>query len=65
MPAMPDPADDVTASLDRISEGIEEARAAVAVAAEGDPGAWQELDAVVDALARELGELKARTAARF
>jgi hypothetical protein len=53
--------EDIRAALDRISDGVEEARAAADTAMEGDPTALRALDDAVDALARELADLKART----
>lgn len=49
------------AVLARVEEGVREARAAIAVMREGDAGAMQELDAVTDALAREIADLKSQT----
>jgi uncharacterized protein YceH (UPF0502 family) len=51
----------IEGALARIEEGVAEARAAAAVLRDGDASAMQELDAVVDALAREVAELKSRT----
>ncbi|MFP5379830.1 MAG: hypothetical protein ACLGHP_08810 [Vicinamibacteria bacterium] len=47
--------------LDRLEEGLSEARVATQLLREGDIGAVSELDAVVDAMAREIAELKGRT----
>jgi hypothetical protein len=48
-------------ALARIDEGLQEARAATQLLREGDVTAVAELDAVVDAIAREIAELKSRT----
>ena len=50
-------------ALGRIGDGLAEARAATELLRDGDAGAISELDAVVDAMARELAELKAKTSA--
>lgn len=50
-------------ALGRIDEGLQEARMATQLLREGDVTAIAELDAVVDALAREIAELKTRTSA--
>ncbi len=51
----------IEAALGRIGEGLQEARAATALLRDGDVTAMAELDAVVDAIAREIAELKSRT----
>jgi hypothetical protein len=51
----------IEAALGRIGEGLQEARAATELLREGDATAIAELDAVVDAIAREIAELKTRT----
>ncbi len=51
----------IEAVLARVEEGLQEARAAVAVLREGDAAAMQDLDAVTDALALEIAELKSQT----
>lgn len=51
-------ADGIRAGLDRLAAGIEEAHAAADLAREGDPTALRELDAVIDAMAHEIAELK-------
>jgi hypothetical protein len=48
-------------ALRRIGDGLQEARSAVELLREGDVTAMAELDAVVDALALEIAELKTRT----
>ena len=53
----------IEAALGRIDEGLQEARMATELLREGDVTAMAELDAVVDALAREVAELKTRTSA--
>jgi hypothetical protein len=52
---------DIATKLDAIAARLEEARAAAAVIAEGDPSAMAELDAVVDGMAAEIAELKGMT----
>jgi hypothetical protein len=51
----------IDAALERIDEGLQEARTAADLLREGDVTAMGELDAVVDALALEIAELKTRT----
>lgn len=51
--------------LDRIDEGMQEARAATQMLRDGDYSAIADLNEVVDALAMELAELKAKTGASF
>jgi hypothetical protein len=51
----------IDAALERIDEGLQEARTAVQLLRDGDVTAMGELDAVVDALALEIAELKTRT----
>jgi hypothetical protein len=51
--------------LDRIDEGMQEARAATQMLKDGDYSAIADLNEVVDALAMELAELKAKTGASF
>jgi hypothetical protein len=53
----------IETALGRISEGLQEARMATELLREGDVTAMAELDAVVDAIAREIAELKTRTSA--
>jgi C4-type Zn-finger protein len=53
----------IEAALERIGEGLQEARMAAELLREGDVTAIAELDAVVDAIAREVAELKTRTSA--
>jgi hypothetical protein len=48
-------------ALRRIGDGLQEARSAAELLREGDLTAMAELDAVVDALALEIAELKTRT----
>jgi hypothetical protein len=48
-------------ALERIGEGLQEARSAAELLREGDVTAMAELDAVVDAMAREIAELKTKT----
>jgi hypothetical protein len=51
----------IEATLDRIGEGLQEARSAAALLRDGDLTAMAELDAVVDAMAREVAELKTQS----
>jgi hypothetical protein len=51
--------------LDRIDEGMQEARAATQMLKDGDYSAIADLNEVVDALAIELAELKSKTGASF
>lgn len=51
----------IEAALERIGEGLQEARMATELLREGDATAIAELYAVVDAIAREVAELKTRT----
>jgi hypothetical protein len=51
----------IEAALGRIGEGLQEAHTAVELLREGDVTAMAELDAVVDAIAREVAELKTHT----
>lgn len=48
-------------ALGRLEEGLAEAREATELLREGDVSAVGELDAVIDAMAREIAELKGRT----
>lgn len=48
-------------ALDRLEEGLSEARMAAQLLREGDLSAAGELDNVIDAMAREIAELKGRT----
>jgi hypothetical protein len=48
-------------ALERLEDGLSEARTAVQLLREGDLTAASELDSVVDAMARELAGLKGRT----
>lgn len=52
---------DLLPKLDEIAARVDEARAAAQTIADGDPSAMQELDAEVDALARDIAELKGMT----
>jgi hypothetical protein len=54
---------EIETALGRIEEGLQEARVATDLLREGDVTAMAELDAVVDAIAREIAELKTRTSA--
>jgi hypothetical protein len=55
----------IEAVLDRIDEGMQEARAATQMLKDGDYSAIADLNEVVDALAMELAELKSKTGASF
>jgi hypothetical protein len=51
----------IDAALDRIGEGLQEARSASELLRDGDITAMGELDALVEAMAREIAELKTHT----
>jgi hypothetical protein len=51
----------IEAVLGRLDEGLAEARSATELLREGDLTAMGELDAVVEAMAREIAELKTHT----
>jgi len=61
--ALTDDTNELRGVLDRLAEGIEEARAAAALVDEGDATALGELGRVADAMAGEVAALKAMTAA--
>ena len=48
-------------ALTRLEEGLSEARMAIELMRDGDVTAVSELDGVIDAMAREIAELKSRT----
>jgi hypothetical protein len=48
-------------ALGRIEDGLSEARVATELLRDGDVTAMSALDAVVDAIAREIAELKSKT----
>ena len=48
-------------ALDRLEEGLSEARMAAQMLREGDVTAVSDLNSVIDALALEIAELKGRT----
>lgn len=48
-------------SLDRLAEGLSEAREAAQLLREGDVSAVGDLNEVIDAMALEIAELKGRT----
>jgi hypothetical protein len=52
----------IEAALRRLDEGLQEARAATELLRDGDTTAMADLDEVVDAMAREIAEIKGRTA---
>jgi hypothetical protein len=51
----------IEAALKRIGEGLQEARSATELLRDGDVTAMADLDAVVDAIALEVAELKTHT----
>jgi hypothetical protein len=51
----------IEATLERLGEGLQEAHSAAELLRDGDVTAMGELDAVVDAMAREIAELKTKT----
>jgi len=52
----------IEAALRRLDEGLQEARAATELLRDGDTTAMADLDEVVDTMAREIAEIKGRTA---
>ncbi|MFP5362403.1 MAG: hypothetical protein ACLGI5_06715 [Thermoleophilia bacterium] len=48
-------------ALGRLEEGLSEARAATEMMRDGDVSAVEDLNAVIDAMALEIAELKGRT----
>jgi hypothetical protein len=48
-------------ALARLEDGVSEARMATELMRDGDITAVSELDGVIDAMAREIAELKSRT----
>lgn len=55
----------IQAALGRLEEGLQEARAATEMLRDGDTTAMADLDAVIDAMAREIAEIKSRTGTSF
>lgn len=55
----------IEAALQRLDEGLQEARAATELLRDGDTSAMGDLDEVIDAMAREIAEIKARTGSTF
>jgi len=55
----------IEAALTRLEEGLQEARAATTLLGEGDATAMADLDEVIDAMAREIAEIKGRTGTSF
>ncbi len=55
----------IDGALDRLQEGLGEARAAAQLLRDGDYSAIADLNEVVDALAMEIAELKSKTGATF
>lgn len=55
----------IETALDRIDEGLQEARAATQMLRDGDYSAVSDLNEVVDALALEIAELKVKSGASF
>jgi hypothetical protein len=55
----------IDTALDRLDEGLQEARAAAQLLRDGDYSAVADLNEIVDALAMEIAELKAKTGASF
>jgi len=52
---------DIEAALGRLDAGLAEARSATELLGDGDLTAMGELDAVVEAMAREIAEVKTHT----
>jgi hypothetical protein len=55
----------IESALSRLDEGLQEARAATELLRDGDTTAMADLDAVIDAMAREIAEIKGRTGTSF
>jgi len=55
----------IEAALQRLDEGLQEARAATELLRDGDTTAMADLDEVVDAMARDIAEIKGRTGTSF
>ena len=55
--------DEIERQLAAVQEHVEQCRAALATAREGDPSAMQDLSAEVDAMAAAVAELKATSTA--
>jgi len=55
----------IDAALQRLGEGLQEARAATELLRDGDTTAMADLDEVIDAMAREIAEIKSRTGTSF
>lgn len=55
----------IETALDRLDEGLQDARAATQLLRDGDYSAIADLNEIVDGLALELAELKGRTGASF
>ncbi len=55
----------IEAALNNIDEGLQEARAATQMLRDGDYSAVADLNEVVDGLALQIAELKAKTGASF
>ena len=51
----------IESALGRLDEGLQEARAATQLLRDGDTTAMADLDEVIDAMALEIAEIKART----
>jgi hypothetical protein len=51
----------IESALSRLDEGLQEARAATQLLRDGDTTAMADLDEVIDAMALEIAEIKART----
>lgn len=51
----------IDGALDRLHEGLQEARAATQMLRDGDYGAIADLNEVIDAIALEIAELRAKT----
>jgi uncharacterized membrane protein len=61
--ALSDDTDELRSILDRLFQGLEEARAATALIDDGDATALADLDRLADALAAEVATLKGMTSA--
>jgi hypothetical protein len=55
----------IETALQRLEEGLQEARAATEMLRDGDASAMADLDETIDAMALEIAEIKTRTGTTF
>jgi len=55
----------IESALQRLEEGLQEARAATEMLRDGDASAMADLDETIDAMALEIAEIKTRTGTTF